>query len=195
METATIDTLRQNLDALGASDRNFAESLLYAANRRGLTERQAHWVGVLAERATTPQAQPEALNMPNILSMFNTATRNGLKRPAITFRCDNGTKVKLSLAGSRSRNAGAIYVTDGRPYGANTYYGKVANGVFLPSRDGKSILPTLRQIEAAPVEALAVRGRQSGACCYCSRELTDARSVTVGYGPICAEKWGLPWGG
>jgi hypothetical protein len=24
--------------------------------------------------------------------------------------------------------------------------------------------------------------------------LNDARSIAVGYGPVCAEKFGLPWG-
>jgi len=37
-------------------------------------------------------------------------------------------------------------------------------------------------------------GKLYGNCIYCSRDLTDDRSITAGYGPICAEKRGLPWG-
>lgn len=33
-----------------------------------------------------------------------------------------------------------------------------------------------------------------GCCIYCSRDLTDERSISAGYGPTCAEKRGLPWG-
>ena len=37
-------------------------------------------------------------------------------------------------------------------------------------------------------------GRRTGKCMYCRRKLTDDRSVSVGYGPICAERNHLPWG-
>ena len=32
------------------------------------------------------------------------------------------------------------------------------------------------------------------ACMFCGLELTDDPSVAAGYGPVCAEKYGLPWG-
>lgn len=31
-------------------------------------------------------------------------------------------------------------------------------------------------------------------CVFCGLKLTDRRSEDAGYGPICAEKYGLPWG-
>jgi len=34
----------------------------------------------------------------------------------------------------------------------------------------------------------------TGNCCFCRRELTDKRSTEVGYGPICADHFSLPWG-
>lgn len=40
-------------------------------------------------------------------------------------------------------------------------------------------------------------GHQHHRCVFCSRKLsdeTDGRSVDVGYGPICADRYGLPWG-
>jgi hypothetical protein len=43
-------------------------------------------------------------------------------------------------------------------------------------------------------EQAARFGKLWGSCVFCSRLLTDERSVTVGYGPICAEHNGLPWG-
>lgn len=33
-----------------------------------------------------------------------------------------------------------------------------------------------------------------GVCVFCSRKLTDERSISKGYGPVCAEHNGLPWG-
>lgn len=37
-------------------------------------------------------------------------------------------------------------------------------------------------------------GKLWGQCVFCSRLLTDERSVAVGYGPTCATNNGLPWG-
>ena len=45
-----------------------------------------------------------------------------------------------------------------------------------------------------PITAASLWGKTIGSCCFCGRELTDERSTSMGYGPICAERWGLPWG-
>lgn len=37
-------------------------------------------------------------------------------------------------------------------------------------------------------------GLTHGWCIFCSIDLTDERSLTVGYGPVCAKKRSLPWG-
>ncbi len=37
-------------------------------------------------------------------------------------------------------------------------------------------------------------GQATGVCQFCGRELTNAESMRRGYGPVCAERWGLPWG-
>jgi hypothetical protein len=45
-----------------------------------------------------------------------------------------------------------------------------------------------------PAAAGKAYGQRVGNCSFCSLPLEDGRSVHVGYGPVCAEKWGLPWG-
>ena len=52
----------------------------------------------------------------------------------------------------------------------------------------------LDELESNPKIALALEGIRVGNCCFCGRELTTLESRSAGYGPICAEKWGLPWG-
>lgn len=37
-------------------------------------------------------------------------------------------------------------------------------------------------------------GALYGRCVFCSLQLNDERSITAGYGEICAENHGLPWG-
>lgn len=43
-------------------------------------------------------------------------------------------------------------------------------------------------------ELAAAFGALYGICCACGRDLTDERSIEAGYGPICAEHNGWPWG-
>lgn len=59
---------------------------------------------------------------------------------------------------------------------------------------GKRGLAGLSADTVATAEQAAAFGHVTGACVFCSRELTDERSLTVGYGPVCATNHGLPWG-
>lgn len=37
-------------------------------------------------------------------------------------------------------------------------------------------------------------GVATGRCCFCGRLLSTAESRSAGYGPDCADRFGLPWG-
>lgn len=52
----------------------------------------------------------------------------------------------------------------------------------------------LRKFAADPAGYAASYGKQSSNCCFCGTTITSNDSLAVGYGPICAERWGLPWG-
>lgn len=52
----------------------------------------------------------------------------------------------------------------------------------------------LQEFAANPAEYAARYGRESGNCCFCNIKITDSRSLNVGYGPVCAENYDLPWG-
>ena len=46
----------------------------------------------------------------------------------------------------------------------------------------------------ALAEWASAYGHRTGQCVFCFRDLSDERSVHVGYGKECASKHGLPWG-
>lgn len=59
------------------------------------------------------------------------------------------------------------------------------------------VLGFLEELVANPEAIAAQHGKATGQCCFCSRLLTDDRdgySVDVGYGPVCASRYGLKWG-
>lgn len=62
---------------------------------------------------------------------------------------------------------------------------------------GSSILATLQATDRVGVgmeKYAAEFGKITGTCVFCSRRLTDERSVEAGYGPKCAANNGLAWG-
>jgi hypothetical protein len=89
-------------------------------------------------------------------------------------------------------------VTDGGPYGQAAYYGRIdTDGTFAPGRVPmpQDVQDLLVEFSDDPAGVAARIGKLTGSCVYCQRGLTDPRSLTEGYGPICARNYGLPWGG
>jgi hypothetical protein len=58
----------------------------------------------------------------------------------------------------------------------------------------RGVVYRLRKEDMLTGEEAAKFGQLYGICVYCWSELTDERSIAVGYGPTCAENRGLPWG-
>jgi hypothetical protein len=171
-----------------------------SANQLGAAQRMVAKAKADELNAARPAAPAvtfeQTTPLENIMAMFRAARRSGLSRPKIRFTDANGLPIVLTLAGITSRHPGAVYVTDGRPYGANSYFGRIdPNGILVPGRDvNEAVLTALAEIERNPSAAAAAYGRRTGCCCFCSRTLTAEDSVSVGYGPICAANHGLPHG-
>lgn len=180
---------------------DFARDLAIAERKGRLSAAQRPWLHKLAlevQNPTPKPARPAAAadaGAAAIVALLGTATENGAKRPAITCPLESGT-YRFKLAPANGRNAGAVYVTC-----SDAYLGKITPaGAFEPVRDAaahavevvRGVFDTVRAMGAA--EAFGRLGTATGTCCFCARELTDERSTTVGYGPVCADKYGLPWG-
>jgi hypothetical protein len=143
---------------------------------------------------TRPEvAQLNVNGLPRILAMFNTASAK-LKHPAVRLASEDGHYMVLSLAGKASKNPGCIYVKGER--GTDAYFGKITpEGKFFPVRTCPTgVEPQLKAFAENPEEVAAKYGKLTGCCSFCGRRLTDERSTEVGYGPVCAEKFGLKWG-
>lgn len=200
------DALSEVLPHLNVRDQGFASSLIAQASERGyLSDKQRYWVGVLTERglaaafpgtlSPAPAAPVAAPSFARIVELFAKAG----DRAAIVFRTAHGTEFRLSVASERAQQPGSINVTDaGTSFENRVWYGRIGtDGGWQPSRkagDTTAVAAALAIFNADPAAAAASYGHEVGACCFCRRELTDERSVSVGYGPICAAKFGLDWG-
>lgn len=211
---ADAEFLGQYGSYLVQRDQDFARSLLEQFHDRGLSAKQEYWVGELAGRARKAKAQYDAhqevktvaakpvVDLTRIVELFKTASTN-LRKPYMLVT-EGDWKLRLSLAGKSSKYAGQVYVHTAGPYEDRLWLGRVdpATKTFSPSRDlstgGQTSVDEIECILVAlaadPTGTATRYGRTVGHCCFCSRQLNDPRSVTVGYGPICADHFGLPWG-
>lgn len=122
----------------------------------------------------------------NLLGMFKHASRN-LKYPSITFPYNN-SKIKMYLTGK-----GYVAVKiDGE------YQGRIDFNPLNNTHDFKlyfcdnNLRALIEKVYYEPEINLAIAGKKYGSCCFCGRELIEKASVYWGYGPICAENFGLP---
>jgi len=198
-----IETLTQHVDAgvLSMGDERFARSLITGSLKsKGLSAKQCHWVGVLNERASTPQENNdvEVGDMSDLYAFFLTA-RDHLKFPKLTIRLPDDTAVKLYMSGGRSKNPDTINIVLPDNYdtrGRNIWVGRI-------HKDGRWELPykqpgctplvrdLLNALQQDAHGIAAAYGKHTGNCCFCLRGLSDDRSLAVGYGKICAGHFGL----
>mgnify|MGYP003348137138 FL=1 len=112
-------------------------------------------------------------------------------------RAREAGKIKLGLHydgvyfGPKRGDASVIYVKAAKDFNA-TYYGKIVDGRFHPSRDcNPEITAKIIVIAADPAAAAMASGKDTGICCCCGLKLENDLSVKLGIGPICREKWGF----
>lgn len=213
-ETGTDEDFKRSM--LGfMSNRNdslsdFEHNLLVSASCEAIEPKQAGVAAYIIESFRRSQPRPQVAQLDNaglevIHKMFTTAKAN-LKRPAIRLMDEQRHEFQLSLAAETSKNAGCIYVKGEKPTGAyvdadgygpsRPYLGKITSfGKFFPAQGCPTTVEAQLKAFAADPEGIATKyGRLTGCCCFCGRSLKDARSTEVGFGPVCAKKFGLDWG-
>jgi hypothetical protein len=131
-----------------------------------------------------PQAPAEAPSVPGLIAARDitadtvAATWHGR---GLGYMTPDGTVVKLVRSGS------------GRVYGKRRTPG-VEGWDYAAGILADGIVPVTG--DAAEAARLA-DGTEAGACCFCATPLTadgPGESVHRGYGPVCAGRYGLPWG-
>ena len=186
------------LEWLKSATGDFAASLLEQVGKRGdlspkqlqrvyeSIAREEDWAKQREQKATQTQ-----INMTDLLDRFALALKAGIKRPKV-----NTGDLLFSLAPASGKNAGHVYVKgDKDDWGERPYLGKITpEGKFFAGRGVEDdVKQRIAEVGADVVTAAKAHGAQHNNCCFCSRDLTTNESVSNGYGPICAKRYGLPW--
>lgn len=193
------------MEELSERDKNFCNDLIngkYGFHKRGyLSEKQIVWIETFYKRSMGIEDKPKVESVGELHGLVDLFTEalGKLKYPKIKLVVKD-EPLRLSLAGPKSKYHGHIMITDGKPYGENKWYGTVSpSGTWTPS---KAVTPELRSIIARTLTAFAndpkhaamTYGHMSSNCCFCNKQLDTKESVAAGYGPVCADNYGLPWG-
>lgn len=170
-----------------------------------------------ARAAVTEYSEAEVPNAARLFELFERAANRGaravnladIRNPAIRFAL-NVSALGLRLEMGSGSNAGRIVALSDRrrsngrrilwgtlhrrdaSVGSGTYRARTTSSVMVDAFN--EVRDLLVAFAADPAGYSAAHGRAHGSCCYCGRGLTDSRSLAVGYGPICADHYGLPWG-
>lgn len=201
--TSRFDSLPAALEYLRGCQLTAGSFAADLAARRSFSPAQVAWVHKLAterleqamerEAARLAPVVPDACPMPRTLGILHKAASAQKAFPTIRLG-----SLRLGLTGSRSRlGAGAlsVVVVDGGERRGLLQADQNGTVVWLAKGATAEQLALLANLEADPSKVLGQHGVATGVCCCCGRPLSDKRSREVGYGPICAEKFGLPWGG
>lgn len=161
---------------------------------------------VLRDPAYQPfEAEPEpvqAAAFKAVIDLLTMAQEKGLKKPRLHLN-SHGSRITIKPAPATGRNAGSYYVTaywqrawradDGG--GEAEYYGKIdAAGTADAKLQASPVYEVLQDMARDPLAFAVRQGRETICCMFCGRDLDTTESRTVGYGPICARRFGLPWG-
>lgn len=158
---------------------------------RKFSDAQRFWLHKLATEYVNPKPIVQGVDLAPLRAMFELAAKH-LKSPAVVLALADGREVRISRAGERSRNPGALYVA--APGFGGTYYGKLLGTTYLPSNDDPAVREPLHRLSSDPKGTATAHGKLTGKCCFCNSKLEDERSTEVGYGPVCAGHYGLDWG-
>lgn len=185
--------LRIHQGRLPQDDQEFAASLLEAADRRALTQKRIRWVFVLAGRlkraavayAEAPPEPPPRPYGPLQDLMVAAGARDRL--PCLELVADDGEPFRIRLARHGAPKPDLLIFNEDDRLIARI----VDDGASLTGSLSPLMAATLGRAAQDPVGAISAYGRLTGRCSMCRRTLTDARSVDLGYGERCAEKFGL----
>lgn len=216
-----MEELEEGLASLfDIRDRGFAQNLCDFYRKKGyLSSKQLYWatkfwmeisgggekkgIEKLAVKHKTPAIPPRISVDGKILTAyFNNAARK-LETPKIRYKilpkpirgCE---QLVFYRTGERSHSPWSIGVTDGLVYPNNHILAMIyqdGRTIFYPYTFDKQELQLLiKRVAEDPLHMFSENGKLTNMCCYCGRTLTHKSSVFYGYGPVCADNFGLPWG-
>lgn len=183
-------------------DTQFASSLVTRFKKdASLSLKQSRWVVRLIDRAVSGDGSteieeeaeaPKKSGEYQVILDFFVQAKTHLKYPKLVLKTKHGGMVSLSITGNKSKQPDTISITDGKAYGQNKWYGRInKQGDWdIPDKAVgglEDVELVLTKFAKNPQKTVSEHGKKTGHCAFCSTQLTDGKSLEVGYGPTCAK--------
>jgi len=190
-------------DKLTTRDQTFASSLIdqFLATK-ALSARQWEWVGILGDRVKG--AEPIYGDFKAIEVMLMLAADN-IQTPKIrlmtNWRDPDADHRFVQLTFSKNRETGKreilVHIDGWAGHGYRKFAGWINENHLMPWRADRmtdDVKNLIQDFSMDPARVARACAGLLGACSYCGQRLTDDTSKAMGYGPVCAKHYGLPWG-
>lgn len=147
-----------------------------------------------------PPAKKLIGDLTGIMAIFDKyATSGNKKKPVIVLsNPTDGTAFRISIAGPKSKEPGSLSILSNskNAEGERDWLGRISkDGTFSPSHKAtRNLFIRLKMFALDPAGVAAEHGQVTKTCCFCNTPITTAESLKMGYGPVCADNFGLPWG-
>lgn len=194
-----VETLEELFEA-GKVKGEFPSSLLRQyAIKEFLSEKQMFYVRKLITEAggsgNAAKETGEIVNAEALQQLFRCALRADVQYPHISYPVD-GTHDEQHIKAFLADNRRDIIFMSERTRVRYAWFDALNNKLHCTHNQVQpttALYKQIRRILADPVAEAIVSGKLTNRCMFCSLELKNEFSVDHGYGPICAENYGLPW--
>lgn len=168
-------------DKLDGQTKLFAQSLLWAYNKHTHSTEQMAWIHIIAtQTAEADNPSVDKIPFDKVTALLGIAGLRGLRSPRLHLQGMTVTALP--------RGDVVVYAKDSR------MLGRVSNSeLILKNHVKPEERATLLALSENPVNFAIIFGKRTGCCLFCSKMLTTPESVGSGYGPVCADKYNLPW--
>jgi len=177
---------------LNPRDKKFADSLTAQyLQTKGLSPKQWEWVNTLANRVR--KAEPIYGDFNALHVMFQLAGEH-LKFPKVRLLTSKNTFVQLNFK-AKTKDID-IYRDGWQGHGYRKFVGWIRNNQLVPYREDRltdDIRTVIQELALDPIGTAKAMAGKLGSCMYCLQRLSNHESKSRGYGPVCAQHYGLPW--
>jgi hypothetical protein len=175
---------------------DFARSLIEREDKNMyMSESQVSWVYKIAEdvrQLREPSPAPRSIDASNILASVAQARAQGIKKPVLRLVDPIGNSIRVKYM-SMGKNAGGAWVTYN-----DDLIGKIDDcGEFTITNRSCSDRISAEMFDFVEITnhdvkgALESYGKMTSKCGCCGLPLTNKKSIELGIGPICLDKYGL----
>jgi hypothetical protein len=173
---------------LAFAGNEFAASLIEREEQnKYMSEAQVSWVYKLAQDALNDrniENKIESIDASNILASVAEARARGIKKPVLRLVTESGAQIKIKYM-SMGKNAGGCWVTL-----SDNLVGKIDDCGQFTSRN-QDLFKFIEKVNSDVQGALKSYGKITSHCGCCGLPLTNKKSIELGIGPICLDKYGL----